>query len=295
MRGLRSCGPDDGAARIMILPHRSYLFVPGDSARKQAKARESGADALILDLEDSVAPDAKDAARIQTAAYLTEGAPMARFVRVNALDTGRTYDDVAQTAAGRPDGYVLPKCEGQDDIATLANMIAKQGLDVPILVIATETVRAVRQLMRSDWAHPSLGGMTWGAEDLSADIGTLANRDATGGWLPPFAMARTLALFAAKDAGVAAIDGPYTAIADTEGLDTVARAAFTSGFDGKLAIHPGQVSVINAAFSPSDAQIEHAARVVAAMAGTGVATLDGQMLDQPHLKQAEKILRLGGR
>ena len=279
----------------MMFTHRSYLFVPGDSARKQDKARGTGADALILDLEDSVAPGDKDAARNRTAAWLAEGAPMARLVRVNSLSTGRTAEDIAATAAGRPDGYVLPKCESLDDIASVAAMIAAAGSDAPILIIATETVRAVRQLMRADWAHPALGGMAWGAEDLAADLGALTNRDADGAFRPPFAMARTLALLAAKDAGVAAVDGPHTAIGDTRGLGREAEAAFAEGFDGKLAIHPAQVPVINAAFTPSAAQIDHARRVVEVMDGTGVASLDGQMLDQPHLVQARKILRLASR
>lgn len=278
-----------------MFDHRSYLFVPGDSARKQAKSRETGADALILDLEDSVAPDAKAAARTHTAGFLAEGAPMARLVRVNALSTGLTAADVAETAPGRPDGYVLPKCEGVEDIAALATMIAQAGLDVPILIIATETVRAVRRLMRSDWSHVALGGMTWGGEDLAADLGALRNRDGTGQWLPPFALAQSLALLAAKEAGVAAVDGPFTGIGDTNGLQQAAAAAFAMGFDGKLAIHPAQVPVINAAFTPDAAAVEHAQRVVAAMAGAGVAQLDGQMLDQPHLTQALKILRLAAR
>lgn len=278
-----------------MFDHRSYLFVPGDSARKQLKSRDTGADALILDLEDSVAPDAKAAARRQTATFLAEGAPMARLVRVNALSTGLTAADVAQTAEGRPDGYVLPKCEGPEDIAQLAAMIAQAGLDVPILIIATETVRAVRQLMRSDWSHAALGGMTWGGEDLAADLGALRNRDSAGQWLPPFALSQTLTLLAAKEAGVSAVDGPFTGIGDTAGLQAEAAAAFAMGFDGKLAIHPAQVPVINAAFGPDAAAIAHAERVVAAMSGTGVAQLDGQMLDQPHLTQARKILRLAAR
>lgn len=279
----------------MFLTHRSYLFVPGDSARKQDSARKSGADALILDLEDSVAADNKDAARSQTASYLAAGAPMARFVRINALSTGRTADDIARTAAGHPDGYMLPKCESRADIAAVAAMIAGAGLDVPIVVIGTETARAVRQLMHADWSHPALGGIAWGAEDLAADLGALTNRDAGGAWLPPFATARTLALLAAKDTGVAAIDGPFTAISDLAGLRSEAETSFAQGFDGKLAIHPAQVPVINAAFSPSAAQIDHAERVVAAMSGAGVAQMDGQMLDQPHLVQAHKILTLARR
>ena len=277
----------------MMFPHRSYLFVPGDSARKQDKARGTPADALILDLEDSVAIENKDAARRQTAAWLAEGAPMARLVRINALSTGRTAEDIAATAPGRPDGYVLPKCEGLEDIAATAALIAEAGSNAPILIIASETVRAVRQLMRADWAHPALGGLAWGAEDLAADLGALSNRDAGGDWRAPFAMARTLALLAAKDAAVAAVDGPFTGLGDAEGLRREAETAFAEGFDGKLAIHPAQVPVINAAFTPTDVQLDHAQRVVDAMAGSGVASLDGQMLDQPHLLQAQKILRLG--
>ena len=279
----------------MSLAHRSYLFVPGDSARKQAKSRGTGADALILDLEDSVAPEAKDAARATTAAFLAEGAPMARLVRVNALSTGRTADDIAATAPGRPDGYVLPKCEGRDDIAAAAAMIAEAGSGAPIMVIATETARAVRGLMSADWAHDALGAMAWGAEDLAADLGALSNRSGDGTFRPPFALARTLALLAAKDAGVAAIDGPFTGIGDTEGLRAEAEAAFAMGFDGKLAIHPAQVAVINAAFTPSEAAVAHARAVTEAMDGSGVASLNGQMLDQPHLLQAQRILRLADR
>ena len=279
----------------MILHHRSYLFVPGDSARKHGKALGTDADALILDLEDSVAPQDKDAARTLTADWLAMPAPMARLVRINALSTGRAADDIAATAPGRPDGYVLPKCESLSDIAATADLIAAAGSAAPILIIATETVRAVRQLMRGDWAHPALGGMAWGAEDVAADLGALANRDANGAYLAPFALARTMALLAAKDAGVAAVDGPWTATRDTDGLRIEAAAAFAMGFDGKLAIHPAQIPDINQAFTPSQGQIEHAQRVVDTMAGVGVASLDGQMLDQPHLLQAQKILRLGAR
>ncbi|WP_394151861.1 HpcH/HpaI aldolase/citrate lyase family protein [Loktanella salsilacus] len=279
----------------MKFTHRSYLFVPGDSARKQEKANSTGADAVILDLEDSVAAASKDAARQLTLDWLQTPAVMARFVRVNALSTGRTAEDIAATAPGQPDGYVLPKCESLADIAETAALIAKAGSQAPILIIATETVRAVRQLMRSDWSHPALGGMAWGAEDLAADLGALSNRCDDGTWRASFAMARACAFLAAKDAGVAAIDGPYTALKDTQGLNHEARAAFAEGFDGKLAIHPAQVPIINAAFKPSADQIDYAKRVVDAMAQSGVAALDGQMLDQPHLLQAKRILDLGSR
>ncbi|MBJ3761195.1 CoA ester lyase [Maribius pontilimi] len=272
--------------------HRSWLFVPGDSARKMARAAESGADALIYDLEDSVAPGAKDDARAVTFEALRAGANAARWVRVNALGTGRAEEDVVRTIGAAPDGYVLPKCEGRADIDALAGIIAGAGGRQPILVIATETVRAVRSLAVSDWAHPALFGMAWGAEDLAADLGAMANRGADGAYLRPFLGARDTMLFAAKAAGAWSIDGVFTDFSDPDGLRAEADAAAEMGFDGKLAIHPAQVAAINAAFSPSDAQLAWAQRVIAAMAeaGDGVAQLDGKMLDQPHLKTARAIL-----
>lgn len=276
------------------MTHRSWLFVPGDDARKMAKAAEAGADAMIYDLEDSVAPDAKDEARAVTLDALRTAAEASRWVRVNALDTGRTEGDVRGTIAGGPDGYVLPKCGGRTDIAALAGMIGAAGADLPIVVVATETVRAVRSLAVSDWGHPCLHGMAWGAEDLAADLGALANRDGDGRYLRPFLGARDTMLFAARAAGVAAIDGVFTDFRDANGLRAEAEAAMAMGFDGKLAIHPAQVAAINTAFTPSAAQVDWAERVVAAMASNGVAQLDGKMLDQPHLKVAQGILARRG-
>ncbi|SEN80186.1 HpcH/HpaI aldolase/citrate lyase family protein [Palleronia pelagia] len=275
---------------------RSWLFAPGDSARKMEKALGSGADAVIFDLEDSVAPDAKDAARARTAEALAAPVTGAgRWVRVNALDTGRTDADVAATVGGGPDGYVLPKCEGAEDIASLAAMIDGHGggTDLPIVVIATETARAVRNLAHADWSHPSLYAMAWGAEDLAADLGALANRDEGGAFLRPFLLARDTMLFAARAAGVAAIDTVFTDFRDDAGLRAEAAAAMTLGFAGKLAIHPAQVAAIHEAYTPTAAQVDWAERVVAALDGkAGVAQLDGRMIDQPHLRAARRILAL---
>lgn len=277
---------------------RTYLFVPADSPRKMERALQSGADALILDLEDSVAADRKDAARAEVARFLDAPAPMARFVRVNALGTGLTDADVAATAAARPDGYVLPKCEGPDDIAALSGLIDRAGgaASVRIMAIATESVRAVRRLMRKDWSHPRLSALTWGGEDLSADMGASRNRDAGGAYLPPFQLARTLTLLAALDAGVEAIDAVYTDFANAEGLRDETAEARDLGFTGKLAIHPAQVAPIHDVFRPDPGQVEWARRVIAALeaAGGGVARLDGEMLDRPHLLQAQRLLARAG-
>lgn len=272
---------------------RCFLFVPGDSERKQEKSWESGADALILDLEDSVAPDAKHAARALTAAFLAQPAPMLRFVRVNALDTGLTEEDVAATAVGKPDGYVLPKCAGRGDIDALSALIEKHGAgDARIFAIATETVRAVRSLMSSDWSHPRLSAMTWGAEDLAADMGAIRNRNDGGRYYSPFTFARDAMLFAALDAGVAAVDSVYTNFRDEVGLIAEARAALDCGFTGKMAIHPAQVAPIQEVFTPTTDQVAWARKVVAAMdgAGKGVVQVDGIMIDRPHVKTAQGIL-----
>ncbi|MFA7428663.1 MAG: CoA ester lyase [Rhodospirillaceae bacterium] len=273
---------------------RTYLFVPADSPRKMERALQSGADALILDLEDSVAADRKDAARAEVARFLDAPAPMARFVRVNALCTGLTEADVASTAAARPDGYVLPKCEGPDDIETLSGLVDQAGgaASVRIMAIATESVRAVRRLMRENWSHPRLSALTWGGEDLSADMGASRNRDAGGAYLGPFQLARNLTLLAALEAGVEAIDAVYTDFANAEGLRDETAEARDLGFTGKLAIHPAQVAPIHDVFRPDPGQVEWARRVIAALAaaGGGVARLDGEMLDRPHLLQAQRIL-----
>lgn len=274
---------------------RSWLFVPGDDAGKLAKSCNSDADVVIFDLEDAVSTDRKAAARDLTAAALRAPCRPARYVRVNDLRTGQTAQDVAQTIGAAPDGYVLPKCEGPQDIEDLAAIVrAHAPATLPgILAICTETVRGVRNLMRLDWAHPMLVGMTWGGEDLMADLGATANRAADGAYRSPFILARDLVLYAAKDAGVLAIDSVFTDFRDAAGLLAEAQAAAQIGFEGKMAIHPGQIGPIHEALAFDAAQIAWAERVIAALGASpaGVAQLDGKMLDAPHLKLAEMILR----
>ena len=275
--------------------HRSWLFVPGDSARKLEKAADSGAGALILDLEDAVAADAKPAARHLVAQALARPTKAARFVRVNGLDTDLTEVDVAATVRQGPDGYVLPKCEGREDIEALSGLIVRHGGGdgIRILAIATETARGLRRLMREDWSHPRLCALAWGAEDLSADLGTARSRDAAGRYLGPFRLARDVTLLAAAEAGVDAVDAVYTDFTDAEGLGREASDAHALGFAGKMAIHPGQLDVIAKAFRPDPEQVAWAQSVLRAIsaAGSGTASLNGQMLDRPHVLKARKILQ----
>ena len=277
--------------------YRSYLFVPADSPRKLERASASGADALILDLEDSVAGERKADARAIAARHLAEisgTSGPACFVRVNALATGLMEDDVAATIPGRPVGYMLPKCEGAGDIEALSRMISHHGggSEIGIIAIATETVRAVRSLMRSDWRHPRLRALTWGGEDLASDMGALRNRAADGDYLSPFLMARDLTLLAALEAGVEAVDAVYTDFRDIEGLSTESRLASELGFSGKMAIHPLQIEPIHAAFVPDASQIFWAQDVLKSLAEaeSGVASVNGQMLDAPHALRARRIL-----
>lgn len=281
----------------MIQPHHafgSWLFVPGDDEKKLNKALVSDADVVIFDLEDSVATENKDTARFVTFAALQKQSHSARYVRVNDLSTGRTAKDVAETISASPDGYVLPKCEGPQDIEALAAMIRSQGPEtVPgILAICTETVRAVRNLMRLDWAHPMLVGLTWGGEDLQADLGARSNRSDDGSYLSPFGMARDLALFAARDAEVLAIDAVFTDFQNESAFIKELQHAKRVGFDGKMAIHPAQIAPIRTNLAPNQADIDWARQVVALLETTenGVAQLDGKMLDRPHLVLAQRIL-----
>ncbi|HEX8556072.1 MAG TPA: CoA ester lyase [Sphingomonas sp.] len=269
---------------------RSLLFVPGDRPARMVKALGLGADALILDLEDSVALSAKGAAREAVAAFLRD-APADRphlFVRVNPLDSGMIDDDLAAILASAPDGLMLPKAQGPDSIAAL---VARAAL--PILPVATETAAAIFQLGSYASVARHLAGLTWGAEDLPAAIGASAAREADGGYTAPYQLARSLTLFGAHAAGVAAIETVYPDFRDLEGLAAYAARGRRDGFTGMMAIHPAQVPVINAAFTPSPQEIAHARRVVdlfAANPGAGVLSLDGRMIDAPHLKNAQGLL-----
>ncbi len=273
---------------------RSLLFVPGDRPDRMAKARLSGADALILDLEDSVVPAAKPRARQLVAAFLAEERRQALFVRINPLDGPDAEGDLAALAQAGPDGIVLPKSGGGADIARLA-AILERGFPrhTCILPIATETPASVFQLGTYAGA-PRLAGLTWGAEDLPAAIGAATSRDADGRFTPPYELVRALALFGAHAAGVAAIETVYPDFRDAQGLAAYAARGARDGFTGMLAIHPCQVGPINAAFAPNEAALEHARRVVAAFAaepGAGALSLDGRMIDAPHLKQARALLQ----
>lgn len=278
----------------MTAPPRSLLFVPGDSARKLAKAPEAGADMTILDLEDSVGAARKPVAREMVAETLRDGGRNV-CVRVNPLASGLIMADLDALATAPPALVMLPKCEGPGDIAALAQAMADRGMGTTqILPIATETARGVRQLMQADWRHPQLVGLTWGAEDLAADLFALGP---PAGFEDVVALARTLCLLAAREAGVWAIDTVFTDIRDGAACEAEAARAFRAGFDGKMAVHPAQVAAIHAGFTPSAAEVAEAQRVVAAMAGatTGVATLDGRMIDRPHLRAAERLLTLAAR
>ncbi len=268
---------------------RSLLFVPGDRPERFDKAAASGADAIILDLEDSVAAQAKPAAREAVARYLSGPASVARFVRVNPLGSEGLADDLA--AARGADGVMLPKAERAEDVATL--VAAMGGHAVPVLPVATETPLAVFALGGYRAVAAQLAGLTWGAEDLPAAIGAASAREADGRYTPPYEVVRTLALMGAHAAGVAAIETVYPAIKDGEGLAAYAARGARDGFTGMMAIHPAQVAIINAAFTPDGAALAQARAIVAAFAanpGAGALQLDGRMIDAPHLKQAQAIL-----
>ncbi|KXU33829.1 citrate lyase [Sphingobium sp. 22B] len=284
---------------------RSFLFIPGDSEKKLGKADGTGADALILDLEDSVAPENKPLARELVAAYLKARPRGERrsqlWVRINPLDSGLALADLAAIVAAAPDGLMLPKANGPEDVRTLSHYLdaleAQGGVDpgsIRILPVATET--AVAPFRLGDYADAGLSrlaGITWGAEDLSAAIGASTNVDETGQWALTFRMVRSLCLLAAHAAGVQAIETLYVDYRDEEGLRASCRAARAEGWTGRVAIHPAQVAAINESFMPSEAEVAHARRVVAAFdaaPGAGTVGLDGKMIDIPHLKQAKGVL-----
>jgi citrate lyase subunit beta / citryl-CoA lyase len=283
---------------------RSLLFVPGDSERKQAKSSESQADALILDLEDSVAPSRKQVAREMTRAFLTAHAPASTrprlLVRINSLETPYWADDLAGVMAGRPDAILLPKPRNGEDVQRLSVALDHAEATVgvatgttQIFVIATEVPISVLQMHSYIDCSARLEGLTWGAEDLAAEIGAATNRHPDGTWTSPFQLARDLTLFTATAAKVQPIDTVFANFRDLGGLERECRDAARDGFTGKMAIHPDQVAVINAAFAPSSQEIARAERILAAFAanpGSGALSLDGQMIDIPHLRHAERTM-----
>jgi citrate lyase subunit beta/citryl-CoA lyase len=279
---------------------RSMLFVPADSERKLAKAASAGADAVILDLEDSVLPERKPAARALAIDYLRKppnDTPV--WVRINDLDSGELLKDLRAVVSSRLTGILLPKIRGPEDVLKTTHYLEAleesagiAGAAIRILPIITETPSAVLrmgELVRAPAGR--LSGVSWGAEDLSSALGAGDPRLSNGAWRPLYEQARSQCILAAHALGVEAIDTVYVDFRDPEGLRIACESSRYDGFTGRFAIHPDQVAVINQAFTPSAAELELARRIVAAFgAGAGAVSLDGKMYDIPHLKAAKRLL-----
>jgi citrate lyase subunit beta/citryl-CoA lyase len=283
---------------------RSWLFVPADSERKLAKGLSTGADALILDLEDAVAATRRPIAREMASQFMASarhaGARSKLYVRINPLDSTDWEADLAGVMAAAPDGIILPKPQSGDDVNRLsialghaeakANLTAGQ---TRILSIVTEVPISVLKLETYVDASSRQIALSWGAEDLGAVIGSSANRERDGTFTSPYMLVRNLCLITAVAAGVEPIDTVFVNFRDSSGLREEALIAKRDGFTGKIAIHPDQVPVINEVFTPTIDEIAHAQEVAAAFAaspGIGVVGLRGMMLDMPHLKLAERVL-----
>lgn len=280
---------------------RSWLFVPGDSEVKLGKVAGCGADAVIVDLEDAVAPAAKPRAREMAAEWLGAHEGFSRWVRINPLDGPLWRDDLAAAMAGRPDGVMVPKASGpvqlQDLAMALDGLEAEHGLaagSTRILPLVSETPAAALTI-------PSylgttvlrLAGLTWGAEDLSAALGAERKRRPDGEWTDTFRWVRAQVLLTAHAVGIMPVDTLYSDFRDSAGLERIAAESSADGFSGMLAIHPGQVAAINAAFTPGPEAIARAQAIVAAFdaePGAGALSLDGAMIDRPHLEQARRLL-----
>lgn len=283
---------------------RSYLFVPGDSPKKLDKGMTSGADAVLIDLEDSISTERKAEARQTTAAFLKETVATANrprlFVRVNGHQTGLIDDDLDGVMAARPDGILLPKAEGGACVTLLdAKLTAREAIHgiadgiTKIMVLATETAAAMFAAGSYKGSSQRLMGLTWGAEDLSAELGAEANRDKDGHFLDPYRLARSICLTAAAAAGVQAVDTVYVDFRNIDGFRRETEEGRRDGFTGRMAIHPAQVPIINEVFTPTSAAIDHARRVIAAFAaanGAGTVGIDGLMYDRPHLVRAQQLL-----
>lgn len=277
---------------------RSFLFVPADSERKLKKAGESGADAIILDLEDSVAAEARPDARGLAREYLAGKADI--WVRINPIDSDDALPDLEGVMPSAPAGIVLPKprsaAAAVELSARLTELEAMHDLEpgsTQIISLCTEHPEALFTLNSYVAATERLAGLSWGAEDLSAALGASTNRDNDGNWLPTFEMARSMCLLAAAAAEVAAIDTVFTDFKNADGLRHYARNARRDGFSGMLAIHPAQIEIINSAFLPTAAELENAEKIVelfAANPGAGTIGMDGKMIDRPHLVQAMRLL-----
>jgi citrate lyase subunit beta / citryl-CoA lyase len=284
---------------------RSLLFIPADDDKKLSKGLATGADALILDLEDAVSLPRKAAARTLAAQYIAdtrprEGRPRL-YVRINALDTDLWQDDVSSVAGARPDGILLPKARSGEDVHKLSIALnhEEEHSGAPtgatrIVALVTETPISLLQLHTYVGSSSRLEGLTWGAEDLSAVLGARTNREDDGrAWTSPYRLARDLTLFTAAAAGVQAIDTVFVNFRDEEGLRLECRAAARDGFTGKMAIHPNQVAAMNDAFTPSADEVAQSQEIVALFAArpdAGALTYRGQMVDKAHVARAERIL-----
>lgn len=286
---------------------RSWLFVPGDSERKLEKGRGNEADALILDLEDAVSNDRQDIAREMVRDYLTANSDRSRqqlWVRINPLDNDLALPDLAAVMPGAPDGICLPKVYSAEDVNTLCNYLsaleAREGLELgstKILCVATETAASLLTFHTYlEGVSDRLVGMTWGAEDLSAALGAMDNMNPNSGeYDDPYLMAKSLCLAACRAVDVQPVGVVYVNFRDDAGLETECLRDRKAGFIGKIAIHPAQPPIINRAFTPSDAEVDYAQRVVDMFEqnpGLGTVGLDGKMLDMPHLKQARNVLSM---
>ena len=273
----------------MTPPPRSWLFVPADSDKKVAKAIASDADAIIFDLEDSVVPDRKAAARDLLKGLGARSGGPRWWVRINPLGSDAHKDDLDLIGISDIEGIVLPKAESGGDIVQLSHRTG----NIPIHAIVTETAASLFGLLSYCDAKAPLVAMSWGAEDLSAVLGASSKYDASGELAFTYKLARSLCLAGAVAAGVQPVDGVFADFRDEEGLTKEARAAAAEGFTGKLAIHPAQVAPINAAFTPSPVEIAHARAIVAAFEAdpqAGVLSIDGKMVDRPHLIQAQRVI-----
>lgn len=281
---------------------RSMLFVPGDRPERFSKAVASGADAVIFDLEDAVMPGRREDARREIATFLAAAERgCALWVRINSLDSNAVHDDLQAVLSSRPDGLVLPKTASAEDVWELDHRLAaheaEKGVEqasLKVLPMMCESAASLLSAATYARMPPRVAGITWGAEDLAADVGALGNRNAAGEYEFTYQLARSACLLAAAAASVPAIDTVDTEIRDVEAIERRARRSRHDGFVGKLAIHPAQVSLIHAAFTPSDEEARWAQRVIETFRGSpgvGAVALDGKLLDQPHLRRAEQILR----
>lgn len=282
---------------------RSILFVPADSEKKLAKAAGIGADALVIDLEDAVLPERKPLARQMMSAWLLAQADHSRYwVRVNDLSSGELLGDLAAVVPARPAGIVLPKIRGPEDVATVGHYLdaleAEHGLpsgSIRITAVVTETPAIMLRMGElAKQAHPRISHVIWGGEDLSAAMGAGDPRTPEGAWRPMYEYARCQALLVGHALGTEVIDTVYVDFRDPEGLRKACEASRYDGFTGRVAIHPDQVAVINEAFTPTEAEMTTARRIVEAFrSGAGAVSIDGKMYDIPHLKAATRLLASG--